>query len=104
MSILNNSQLIWLTKFLFLAIPAAAAQSAVPLPSDVAIPRRVRHKIVSNANHLTYKLMGFVAKVRLCRKAPSMVWQDNVLLRDSQASIASSKDMKAHIFTDGEVH
>jgi hypothetical protein len=31
-----------------------------------------------------------------------MVWQDNVLLRDSQALIASSKDMKAHIFTDGK--
>jgi len=68
MSILNDGQLMWLTTFLFLAIPAAAAQSAAPLPSAVAISRSVRHKIVLNTNHLTYKLMVFLPKVCLCRK------------------------------------
>ena len=32
--------------------------------------------------------------------SPSMVWQANVLLRVAQALIASSNDLKAHIFTD----
>ena len=59
---------MWLTTFLFLAIPAAAAQSAATVPSDVAILRRERNKIVSSANHLTYKLMVFLPNVHLCRK------------------------------------
>lgn len=59
---LNGSQLMWLTTLLFLAITAAAAQGASPLLSDVALPRSVEHKIVSN------KLIVFLPKVRLCRK------------------------------------
>jgi hypothetical protein len=59
---------MWLTTFLFLAVPAAATQSAAHLPAEVAVPRSVRHKIVSNANHRTYKLMVFLPTVRLCRE------------------------------------
>ena len=222
MSIVNRRYLMRLIASLFLAISAAAAQSAAPLPSDVAIPRSARHQIVSNANHLTYKLTAFLPKgyetgtdkypvlyvisgetfgpyfaemtrflaagdipklivvgidftdddsysldlptagndphwnvpnnrgaanfltivlgeikpfvdqhyrtvasdngiaghsmagffalyaflhapdvfQHVYAASPSMVWQDNVLLRDAQALIASSKDLKAHVFTD----
>jgi hypothetical protein len=213
---------MWLTTFLCLVITPAAAQSAAPLPSDVAIPRSLRHQIVSNANRVNYKLTVFLPKgyesetdkypvlyvisgetfgpyfaemtrflaagdipklivveidftdddsysldlptgghdphwdvpnnrgaanflkivlgeikpfvdqhyrtvvgdngiaghsmagffalyaflhapdvfQHIYAASPSMVWQDNVLLRDSQALIACSKDLKAHIFTD----
>ena len=97
MSILNGRQLIWLTTFLFLAILDVAAQSAAPLPSDVALPRSPGHEIVPNANHLTYKLMVFRHSVRLCRKLL------NGLAGQCDASGQSGVDREFHGL-DGEVH
>ncbi|WP_158792801.1 alpha/beta hydrolase [Granulicella sp. L60] len=41
---------------------AAAAQATAVLPSEVAIPRSVRHQITSKMNNLTYKLSVFLPR------------------------------------------